>query len=210
MLLNRSKSSMLSFLRKSCVRFHMRIFSKWKICFHIYSSPILLSMTPYLNVYQLYLLVSLAKVLAVYLSLCHFFCSSVYLPLTFHCHWEIWLWQDKFVLFMISIIAILVKLLQIILVYVTSFMVYWFFCLFICIFERSAFYIAIVLCHICLILVEPGVPIVEGSWQKRRRVWKNLKFKGYVNLKEDLKIFFLKCTWNLGGNLIFQVGGGSW
>ena len=49
----------------------------------------------------------------------------------------------NFVLVMISIITILVKLLEIILSRVTSFVVYWFFCHFVCVFEWSVFYILI-------------------------------------------------------------------
>ena len=134
---------MLSSIRKSYVRFQMRIYSKSNICFHIYSSPILLSVTSYLYVYQLYLLVRLVKVLCVSLLVSLFFV---------HLSASVWPFivteksdcdKINFVLVMISIITILVKLLEIILSRVTSFVVYWFFCHFVCVFEWSVFYILI-------------------------------------------------------------------
>ena len=56
--------------------------------------------------------------------------------------------------------------LQMILGYVTSFMVCYPACLFSCTFERSAFPIIIVFCHISFILVAPKVPVVRESYEK--------------------------------------------
>ena len=57
-------------------------------------------------------------------------------------------------------------LLQMILGYVTSFMVCQPVCLFSCIFERCAFPIIIVFCHMSIILVGPEVSAVRKSYEK--------------------------------------------
>ena len=65
---------------------------------------------------------------------------------------------------MISITTILVKLLQMIWCHLTSFVVCQSVCLFVCIFERYAFHIIMILCPVRLILEErPGVPVLTGN-----------------------------------------------
>ena len=106
------------------------------------------------------------------LLLWRFFCPSVYLffSLTVRHHWEIWLWhriyfQKNLVLSVNSIITMLVKLLQMILGYVTSFVMTFSLSprLYLLRFERYAFHIILVLCHLYLILVGPGVLVVRAS-----------------------------------------------
>ena len=55
----------------------------------------------------------------------------------------------------------------------------------------------------------------QGASKKGGGSGKKKKFKGYLNLKEDLKIFFLKGTWDLGEepNISGERGrgrGGRW
>ena len=50
---------------------------------------------------------------------------------------------------------------------------------------NNVFLIVMVLCHLCLILLGSGVPVVLGGFNKwAKGVWKKLKFKGYLNLRE--------------------------
>lgn len=62
-----------------------------------------------------------------------------------------------------SIITILIKLLQVIWGYISTFVVCQFFCLSVCIFERYAFYTTVVLCQQCLIFLGLVVLVVRGS-----------------------------------------------
>ena len=62
-----------------------------------------------------------------------------------------------------------------------------------------------------------GAPVGRVLAKKAEDLEKKKKFKGYLNLKEDLKIFFLKGTWDLGeepnisGERVRgRGGGGSW
>ena len=122
----------------------------------------------------------------IFVPLCtpyHFFCPSVCLcyfwPFTFieksDCG------KINFVLYVISVVMILVKLLQVIWGYITCFVVCQSFCPSLYIFERYAFYMIMVLCHQCFILWEPGVLVVKGH-------------RRHQNLRGNLRIFFPEGT----------------
>ena len=101
----------------------------------------------------------------VWLCLCQqFFCLSVWsFTFTGKCDCD----RVNHVVFMISLTTILVKLLQMIWCYVTSFVICQSVWRFLHIFKRCAIHIIMVLCCIHLILEERcGVPVIMGSEKK--------------------------------------------
>ena len=111
------------FIRKPYARFHMCTCSKLcYIRFCINLCVLLLSMTLFVCHFVPPYEVS-ESIVSVPVTVLLFICLPLN-SLIFHLYREIWLWQDDFVIFVISMTAIFAKLLRMICGYVTSFVKY--------------------------------------------------------------------------------------
>ena len=143
-------------------------------------------------------------------SLCVSNLLSIWVPLgmNIQLNWKIWLWQDK--PYASCVIIILVKSLQMIWVYITSFKVCQSFCQFLC----------LCLWKIRISLYNGAVTLTlhfGGTWNCSRQ--ENLvaikkgecvsKFKGIPNLTERLNIFSLEKNW-ISFLFFLMAGGGGY